>query len=66
MLGAVFALATVMPPWAAAFIVAVVLAAGAGLLLNVGRKRLQEVHPKPKQTLESVKENVAWAKRQMK
>jgi Flp pilus assembly protein TadB len=65
-LGFVFALAAVMPLWAAAFIVALAAAAAAGLLLNGGKKRLQEVHPKPERTVESVKENVAWVKRQTK
>ena len=66
LLGIVYVLATVVPSWAAAFIVALSLAVGAGLLLRAGQRRFQQVKPTPDRTLESVKENVAWVKQQTK
>jgi uncharacterized membrane protein YqjE len=52
-----------MPIWAAALIVAVVYAAVAGVLALRGRQKVQEAAPAaPEQTIESVKEDVRWAK----
>jgi Flp pilus assembly protein TadB len=62
----VCALAIVLPYWAAALIVAVVLAIVASLVLNAGLKQFKRVHPVPDKTIESVKENVEWAKQQTK
>ena len=60
------ALALVMPPWAAALIVGAALAIAAGAALMVGRTRLRQIHPTPERTVESVKENVEWAKQQIR
>jgi uncharacterized membrane protein YqjE len=62
----VYALATVLPYWAAALIVTVVLAIVAAVVLNAGLKQFKRVHPVPDKTIESVKENVEWAKQQTK
>jgi len=52
-----------MPIWAAALIVAAVYAAIAGALALRGRQKVREATPvAPEQTLESVKEDVQWAK----
>ena len=52
-----------MPNWAAALIVAAVYAAVAGVLALQGRNKLKEATPPvPEQTVESVKEDVQWAK----
>ena len=52
-----------MPAWAAALIVTVVWAAVAGVLALQGRKKMQEMgNPVPEQTIETVKEDIAWAK----
>jgi len=52
-----------MPIWAAALVVAAVYAAIAGALALRGRKKVREATPvAPEQTLESVKEDVQWAK----
>ena len=60
------ALALRLPVWAAALIVAAVYAAGAGALGMLGRRQLAEaVPPKPEQTIDSVKEDVEWAKTRM-
>ena len=46
----------------AALIVAVVWAVVAVVLAAKGRKELQEVNPKPDQTVESLKEDAKWLK----
>ena len=59
------ALDTAMPFWAAALIVAAVYGAIAGVLALSGKKKVQEATPPaPEQTIESVKEDVQWAKTQ--
>jgi uncharacterized membrane protein YqjE len=57
-------LSEAMDAWVAALIVTVVYAAGAALLALTGRDRIREgMPPAPEQTVESVKEDVQWAKR---
>ena len=52
-----------VPIWAAALIVAAVYAAIAGALAMTGRQKVREATPvAPEQTIESVKEDVQWAK----
>lgn len=60
----VYALALVMPNWAAALIVGAALALVATLTLTVGVKRFKLIHPTPERTVETIKENVEWAKQQ--
>jgi uncharacterized membrane protein YqjE len=61
------ALATAMEVWLAALIVAVVYAAVAGGLALLGRQKTREaVPPAPEQAIESTKEDVQWAKSQVK
>jgi uncharacterized membrane protein YqjE len=50
-------------PWAAV-IVTVLWAIVGALLFVMGRKKLQEVNPKPEQTVESLKEDKEWVKPQ--
>ena len=60
-------LATAMATWLAALIVAVVYAAIAGVLALVGKRQLEQATPPaPEQTIETVKEDVQWAKTQAK
>jgi uncharacterized membrane protein YqjE len=66
LLAIVYALAIVMPAWAAALIVGVVLFAVAGGVASAGLKRFKHVHPAPDKTIESLKENLEWAKQQTK
>jgi putative superfamily III holin-X len=62
----ILALAAVMPAWLAALIVAVGYGAVAAVLAVRGRDRVrQAVPPVPEQTIETVKEDVQWAKTQM-
>jgi uncharacterized membrane protein YqjE len=59
----VAALDTAMPTWLAALIVGLVWAAVAGVLALQGRQRVQQATPPaPQQTVDSVKEDVEWAK----
>jgi hypothetical protein len=54
---------TAMPTWLAALIVALVYAALAAALVIAGRGRIREAAPPaPEQTIETVKEDVQWAK----
>jgi Putative Actinobacterial Holin-X, holin superfamily III len=62
----VAALATGMDVWLAALIVTVVYGALAGVLALIGKNRVSEATPPvPEQTVESVKEDVQWAKTQL-
>jgi len=52
-----------LPEWAAALIVGAVLAAVAYVLVRQGKERVADVGtPVPEQTIETVKEDVEWAK----
>lgn len=52
-----------MPAWLAALIVTVVYGAIGGVLAMRGKREISEATPlKPEQTIESVKEDVEWAK----
>jgi hypothetical protein len=63
----VLALDAVMPAWLAALIVAVVYGAVAAVLAMRGRAKVkQAVPPVPTQTIDTVKEDVEWAKTQMR
>jgi hypothetical protein len=62
----ILALDAVMPAWLAALIVAVGYGAVTAVLAVRGRDRVkQAVPPVPEQTIETVKEDVEWAKTQM-
>ena len=61
----ILALDTGMKAWLAALIVGLVYAAIAGVLALSGKKEVQQATPPvPEQTVESVKEDVQWAKTQ--
>jgi uncharacterized membrane protein YqjE len=63
----ILALDGAMPNWAAALIVAAVWGAIAAALYFFGREKVKEAGPPvPEQTVESVKEDVEWAKTQAK
>jgi uncharacterized membrane protein YqjE len=62
----VAALSKGMDVWLAALIVTVVYLAVAGVLALTGRKRVSEATPPvPEQAVETVKEDVQWAKTQL-
>jgi len=59
----IMAIDKAVPNWAAALIVAAVYAAIAGVLALQGRNKVKEATPPvPQQAVESVKEDVQWAK----
>jgi uncharacterized membrane protein YqjE len=58
-------LSTAMEVWLAALIVTVVYASIGGVLALLGRRKIQEATPAtPEQTIETLKEDVQWAKNQ--
>jgi Putative Actinobacterial Holin-X, holin superfamily III len=59
---AAWGLAAVMPTGVAFLIVGAVLGIGAALAFLAGRKRLEHFHPVPQETVETLKEDVEWAK----
>jgi hypothetical protein len=60
---AILGLATFLPDWLSALIVGVVLAAAAYVLARQGKERVEEAGtPVPEQAIETVKEDVEWAK----
>jgi uncharacterized membrane protein YqjE len=61
-LALMFALDAAMPIGWAALITAVVLAIVSAVLFVLGRKQFQQVNPKPEQTVETIKEDVQWAR----
>ena len=63
---AILVLDGVMPNWLAALIVTAIWAAVAAGLYFTGKERVQEAGPLvPEQTIESIKEDVEWAKTQV-
>ena len=60
---AVLVLATFLPAWLSAFIVAAVLAGAAYVLAKRGKEKVEHVGtPLPTQTIETIKEDLEWAK----
>ena len=55
-------LAEAMPTWLGFLIVGVVYAIVAAVLAKSGRTRMQQIDPVPQQTVETLKEDVQWAK----
>jgi uncharacterized membrane protein YqjE len=58
---AMYALSTVMPAWAAALTVAVLIGAIAGVALSMGLKRFKTIEAAPR-TVAQLKETIEWAK----
>jgi Putative Actinobacterial Holin-X, holin superfamily III len=59
----ILVLSIFLPEWSAALIVGVVLAGIAYVLAKQGKERVEEAGPPvPEQTIETVKEDVEWAK----
>jgi uncharacterized membrane protein YqjE len=66
LLAAVHALTIVVDAWLAALIVGFVLLVISMILVSVGRKRFKQVKVVPEKTVGSMKENVQWAKHQIR
>ena len=59
----ILVLSTFLPDWAAALVVGAVLATVAYVLVQQGKERVADAGaPVPEQTIETVKEDVEWAK----
>jgi hypothetical protein len=61
-LAGIMALALVMPLWAAALLMGVLLACIGGAMYAGGRAKMKEVHPVPEKTVQTIKDDVQWAK----
>lgn len=61
-----YALALIVPTWTAALIVGAALAVVATVILTAGIAQFKQIHPTPERTVETIKENVEWAKQQVK
>jgi hypothetical protein len=66
LLAAVYALSIVIAAWLAALLVGVTLTAAGIALISSGAKKLKEVNVLPEKTADSLKENMQWAKNQIK
>ena len=64
--GIVMLLDKVMPNWGAALLVGVVVGIVGWLLISKARAALQATDITPQQTVESLKEDAAWVKQQIK
>ncbi|HEV8030362.1 MAG TPA: phage holin family protein [Stellaceae bacterium] len=63
---AVLGLATVVPPWLAALIVALVVVAIGAALLLVGKNRLDAEALTPKRTMRALREDEAWIRERLR
>jgi uncharacterized membrane protein YqjE len=59
-------LANIMPWWAAALLVAVLVGIVAAVLISKALASLKKTEVAPRQTVETLKEDAQWAKQQMK
>jgi len=59
---AIWGLSLFVPTWAAALIVGVFLLCIAGAMFIGGRAKLKEVTPVPERTVQTIKDDVEWAK----
>jgi uncharacterized membrane protein YqjE len=63
---AILVLSTFLPDWAAALVVAIVWGVAAAVLAMRGKERVQEAGaPVPEEAMDSMKEDVQWAKTRM-
>ena len=66
LLAVVHALSMVVDAWLAALIVGAAVLVISMILVSVGRKRFKQVKVVPEKTVVTVKENVQWAKHQIR
>jgi uncharacterized membrane protein YqjE len=66
LLASVYGLSMVMAGWLAALLVGTILVIVAIALLSSSGKKLKRVNPTPAKTIQSLEENVQWAKHQIK
>jgi acyl-CoA reductase-like NAD-dependent aldehyde dehydrogenase len=63
---AAYALAAILPMWAATLVIAVAMAGAGSVLIAAGLRRFTRVTPMPERTIESLKENLQWMKQPTK
>lgn len=66
LLAAVYALAMVVPPWAAALIVGAATLAVAAISAGAGARQMRRVTLPPPKTVDSIQETYQWAKTRAK
>ena len=66
LLAAVYALSLVMAAWLATVIVGGVLMVAAGILIGAGGAKLKRVNLTPDKTVQTLEEDVQWAKQQIR
>ena len=66
LLAAVHALSLVMAGWLATLIVGGVLMVVAGILISAGGMKMKQVNLTPDKTIQTLEEDVQWAKQQIK
>jgi uncharacterized membrane protein YqjE len=66
LLAIVHALSAVVDAWLASLIVGVAVLVISVILVSVGRKRFQQVKVVPEKTIGTMKENVQWARHQIR
>jgi hypothetical protein len=66
LLSAVYALEQALPSWLAAVLVGVSVGVAAAILYVIGRKKLRQASLRPKETIQTLEDNVTWLKRQRK
>ena len=62
LLAVVYGLSVLMRPWLAALVVGGAVAGLAVALLSSAEKKLKHLNPTPERTIQSVQENLQWAK----
>lgn len=65
-LAGMFALSLVFELWASALITAGIMAVVAGIAMVLMRRQIKEANPVPKRTMQSIQEDMRWAREQMK
>lgn len=55
-----------LTPWLAFMVVAIVVGIAAALLIQQGRTRMQQTSLAPRETIQTLKEDAAWAKQRVK
>jgi len=63
--GIIILLAHVMPAWAAAIIVGLVIGVAAYFVITSALARLRKVDPVPRNTVETIKEDAKWLKKEV-
>ena len=66
LLAIVYKLSTVLEPWLAALFVGCVLALFGAVILILATSKLKEIDAVPRRTVETMKENMTWANKQIK